>query len=101
MCAQGVFALNSHNLGEIPGTAVYATGSKLSHCCIKANAVYHFDEDTGMGQHRATRDIQPVRRLLAQKPKAGGFLSLEDPPKPPSESSAANQPREGAAECES
>ena len=34
--AQGVFALNSHNLGELPGTAVYATGSKLSHCCVRA-----------------------------------------------------------------
>jgi hypothetical protein len=62
--AQGVFALNSHNLGELPGTAVYATGSKLSHCCVRANAVYHFDADTGLGEHRATRAILPVRATV-------------------------------------
>eukprot|EP00959_Pyramimonas_sp_CCMP1952_P162008 3387398-Pyramimonas_sp.AAC.1 len=41
-CWQGVFALNAHNLGELPGAAVYMVGSKLSHCCVAANTVYHY-----------------------------------------------------------
>ncbi|KAK3236329.1 hypothetical protein CYMTET_53523 [Cymbomonas tetramitiformis] len=71
--AQGVFALNSHNLGERPGSCLYVTGSKLSHACIRPNAVYHFKPAEGLGEHRALVDI-PAQTALTSDYM--GFLGV-------------------------